>query len=76
MKLTSVVFILSTLLLGCGTKPPQNRTNAAWESGHCDSLLKQMDELRGKPARHTVILDRYQRECQNKGVREGMKERY
>ena len=76
IKLISVTFILSTLLIGCGTKPPQNRTNSAWDSGHCDDLLKQMDKLKGKPARRTVILDRYEMECQNKDIREGMKGRY
>ena len=65
MKLTSLVLILSMTLIGCSNKPPQNRTNAAWDSGHCDNLLKQMDELKGRPAQRTVILDRYEMECKN-----------
>ena len=77
IKLTSLVFILSILLIGCETtKPPQNRTNAAWESGHCDDLLKQMDELKRSPAQRTVILDRYEMECKNKELREGLRGRY
>jgi len=75
IKLACAVSILTILLVGCSSNPPQNRTNAAWDSGHCDALLKQMDELRRNPAQRTVILERYQMECQNKEVREGMRER-
>ncbi|MFC1664503.1 hypothetical protein ACFL17_02600 [Pseudomonadota bacterium] len=76
MKLTNLVLILSMTLIGCSNQPPQNRTNAAWDSGHCDNLLKQMDELKGRPAQRTVILDRYEMECKNKEIREGLKDRY
>ena len=59
-----MIVLLATLagftLAGCGGGSPGG---PAYDAEHCQDLLRQADELKGKPQRRATVMQRYEIEC-------------